>query len=183
MKKDDKIKLFEIYQALENAQFAVTQAKNFLKEHAGGEIENYEVHVKARKTGKMASGEEGEKVIEGVFDGENMIGPDGKKYTVPANYASKSKLVEGDILKLVISDDGSFVYKQIGPVIRRRMVGTIVKDDEGSFHVHCGDKAFNVLTASVTYYKGDSNDEAVVLVPEDADPLWAAIENIIKKAP
>ncbi|MBI4101101.1 hypothetical protein HY441_01340, partial [Candidatus Microgenomates bacterium] len=28
------------------------------------------------------------KVIEGVFDGQNMIGPDGKTYPVPANYAS-----------------------------------------------------------------------------------------------
>ena len=27
------------------------------------------------------------KVIEGVFDGQAMIGPDGKSYPVPANYA------------------------------------------------------------------------------------------------
>ena len=32
-----------------------------------------------------------------------MIGPDGKNYPVPANYASKSKLIEGDILKLTIT--------------------------------------------------------------------------------
>ena len=38
------------------------------------------------------------KVVEGVFDGQTMIGPDGKSYPVPANYASKSKLIEGDIL-------------------------------------------------------------------------------------
>ena len=43
------------------------------------------------------------KVIEGVFDGQIMIGPDGKNYPVPANYASKSKLIEGDILKLTIT--------------------------------------------------------------------------------
>src|SRR3712207_6782664 len=42
------------------------------------------------------------KVIEGVFDGQNMVGSDGKTYPVPANYASKSKLVQGDILKLTI---------------------------------------------------------------------------------
>ena len=35
------------------------------------------------------------KIIEGVFDGQTMVGPDGKNYPVPANYASKSKLVEG----------------------------------------------------------------------------------------
>ncbi|MBA4320115.1 MAG: hypothetical protein C0412_17080, partial [Flavobacterium sp.] len=50
------------------------------------------------------------KVIEGVFDGENMIGPDGKQYSVPSNYASKSKLVEGDILKLTITSRGNFIY-------------------------------------------------------------------------
>ena len=29
------------------------------------------------------------KIIEGVFDGQIMMGPDGKSYPVPANYASK----------------------------------------------------------------------------------------------
>jgi hypothetical protein len=65
------------------------------------------------------------KIIEGVFDGQVMIGPDGKSYPVPANYASKSKLVEGDILKLTIADDGGFIYKQIGPIPRRQIIGTL----------------------------------------------------------
>jgi len=30
------------------------------------------------------------KIVEGVFDGQNMLGSDGKNYPVPANYASKS---------------------------------------------------------------------------------------------
>ena len=38
------------------------------------------------------------KILEGVFDGQNMVGSDGRQYIVPPNYASKSKLVEGDIL-------------------------------------------------------------------------------------
>ncbi|PIX89851.1 MAG: hypothetical protein COZ29_03005, partial [Candidatus Moranbacteria bacterium CG_4_10_14_3_um_filter_45_9] len=53
-------------------------------------------------------------VIEGAFDGQVMLGTDGKQYPVPANYASKSKLVEGDMLKLTITDNGAFLYKQIG---------------------------------------------------------------------
>ena len=69
------------------------------------------------------------KVIEGDFDGQMMIGPDGKNYPVPANYASKSKLVEGDMLKLTIADDGSFIYKQIGPTERRQIIGTLVQHD------------------------------------------------------
>ena len=39
----------------------------------------------------VISGPDG-KVIEGIFDGQIMIGPDGKNYPVPANYASKSKM-------------------------------------------------------------------------------------------
>jgi len=63
------------------------------------------------------------KVIEGVFDGQNMVGSDAKTYPVPANYASKSKLVQGDILKLTIAEDGAFLYKQIGPIPRKQIVG------------------------------------------------------------
>lgn len=179
MKKEDKNKLFEIYQALENAQFAVLQAKNGIKELSGGDIENCEVVSKARKAGR-ASADGSAKIVEGVFDGENMIGPDGKKYSVPANYASKSKLVEGDILKLTIQEDGTFVYKQIGPVDRTRLIGVLVKDEEGGFKVKSEDKVFSVLTASVTYFKGEAGDEVVILVPNEIDSMWAAIENVIK---
>ena len=71
----------------------------------------------------IVTGPEG-KIIEGIFDGQIMIGPDGKNYPVPANYASKSKLVEGDIMKLTITDDGKFLYKQIGPVERKTVIVT-----------------------------------------------------------
>ena len=120
--------------------------------------------------------------MEGVFDGSNMIGPDGKVYSVPANYASKSKLVEGDILKLTIDPQGNFIYKQVGPVERRRMIGLLAKDqDRGEFVVIADEHIFKVLYASVTYFKGEEGDEVVILVPKDADSKWAAVENIIKK--
>ena len=44
---------------------------------------------------KTSTEEVSGRVIEGVFDGQMMLGPDGKSYPIPANYASKSKLVEG----------------------------------------------------------------------------------------
>lgn len=138
--------------------------------------------IKASEVGAERQSDEG-LIIEGVFDGQNMIGPDGKKYSIPANYASKSKLVEGDILKLTIDRQGNFIYKQIGPVERRRLIGVLVKDRErGDYVVLAGDKLFRVLLASITYYKGSENDEVVILVPKDADSKWAAVENIIKKA-
>lgn len=117
------------------------------------------------------------KVIEGVFDGQNMVGGDGKTYPVPANYASKSKLVQGDILKLTIAEDGAFMYKQIGPIPRVQVVGTLVQQD-GHYFVETGTgKKYRVLLASVTYFKAKPGDQISVNIPEeDADAEWAAIE-------
>ena len=116
------------------------------------------------------------KVLEGVFDGQNMVGSDGKTYPVPANYASKSKLVQGDILKLTIADDGTFLYKQIGPVPRAQVVGTLI-NKEGHYVVEVGEKDYRVLLASVTYFKAKAGDQISVIVPEDnMDVEWAAIE-------
>ncbi|MDP2709530.1 MAG: hypothetical protein Q8O93_05865 [bacterium] len=126
--------------------------------------------------------QENSRVIEGVFDGENMIGPDGKQYSVPANYASKSKLVEGDILKLTITGKGTFVYKQIGPIERARVVGSLERAATGEFFALSDGKRWRLLTASVTYYKGETGDEIVVLVPKNGESKWAAVENIVRKA-
>lgn len=116
------------------------------------------------------------KVIEGVFDGQTMVGPDGKTYPVPANYASKSKLIEGDILKLTIADDGGFIYKQIGPVARKQIIGTLVQRD-GTFFVEAGSREYRVLLASVTYFKAKLGDQISIIVPEDnREAEWAAIE-------
>lgn len=116
------------------------------------------------------------KVIEGVFDGQNMVGSDGKTYPVPANYASKSKLVQGDILKLTIADDGAFLYKQIGPVPRKQVVGTL-KLENGHYFVEVNGKDLRVLLASVTYFKAKPGDQVSVNVPEDDRQVeWAALE-------
>lgn len=116
------------------------------------------------------------KILEGVFDGQNMVGSDGKTYPVPANYASKSKLVQGDILKLTIGDDGAFLYKQIGPIPRKQVVGVLVQK-EGHYFIEVGSKSYRVLLASVTYFKAKPGDQISVNIPEgDADAEWAAIE-------
>lgn len=116
------------------------------------------------------------KVIEGVFDGQVMIGPDGKSYPVPANYASKSKLVEGDILKLTIADDGGFIYKQIGPIPRRQIIGTLMQHD-GAYYVEAQGREYRILLASVTYFRINIGDQVTIIIPEDnAEATWAAVE-------
>lgn len=118
----------------------------------------------------------GGKVIEGVFDGQVMVGPDGKNYPVPANYASKSKLVEGDILKLTIADDGGFVYKQIGPINRKQIIGTLVQHD-GVYFVETNGREYRILLASVTYFRINIGDQVTIIIPEDnPEATWAAVE-------
>jgi len=122
------------------------------------------------------------RVVEGVFDGQQMIGSDGRQYIVPPNYASKSKLVEGDILKLTIQGNGSFLFKQIGPIERERIVGLLVSDDTTQeWKVVADGKKYSVLPASVSYFKGQAGDNAVILIPKSAPSKWAAVENIIRR--
>ena len=109
-----------------------------------------------------------------------MIGPDSRQYPIPANYASKSKLIEGDVLKLTIQDDGTFLFKQIGPIERDKVIGEVMEND-GEYTVKAGDKVYKVLLASVTYYKAEVGDEVTVIVPQEKESVWAAIENVIKK--
>lgn len=115
------------------------------------------------------------KVIEGVFDGQNMVGSDAKTYPVPANYASKSKLVQGDILKLTIAEDGAFLYKQIGPIPRKQVVGALTQKD-GHYIVNFEGRDYRVLLASVTYFKAKPGDQVSVNIPEDGNAEWAALE-------
>lgn len=122
------------------------------------------------------------KIIEGTFDGQIMLGTDGKQYPVPANYASKSKLVEGDMLKLTITPDGSFIYKQIGPVERKRVIGLVSQDSDGNYFVAAEGKAFKVLLASITYFKVEPGDEVTLVIPRDIDSDWGAIENVLQKS-
>lgn len=120
-------------------------------------------------------------VIEGTFDGQIMLGTDGKQYPVPANYASKSKLVEGDMLKLTITDSGTFLYKQIGPINRRHAIAVVTQDENGNYYVLANGKPFRVLLASITYFKAAPGDEVAIVIPQDSEATWAAIENVIQK--
>jgi hypothetical protein len=129
---------------------------------------------------KLDNDEEGN-VVEGSFDGQIMIGADGKQYPVPANYASKSKLIEGDLLKLTITSDGLFIYKQIGPADRKHALGVVSQDEVGNYYVLADGKPYKVLLASVTYFRAEPGDEVAIILPRQIESDWAAIENVIKK--
>lgn len=161
-----------IKQRLEEAERNIQYVQQALSEESGEP-------VRSSLADQELSPSAGERIIEGVFDGQNMQGNDGQEYPVAPNYASKSKLVEGDVLKLIIGTDGSFVYKQIGPVERRRVVGTLVVDEHGNFGVKTSEKLFRVLLASVTFYKIDEGDQVTIILPKNSEASWGAVEHAI----
>ncbi len=172
----DQTQIQVLRKNIEKAQENLDQAKKIL-EH----LEVQDIALSTTKLEFLNKGQEVEvgEMIEGVFDGQNMLGPDGKAYSVPENYASKSKLVEGDILKLFIYPEGRFLYKQIKPIERERMRGIIVKDKETqNYGVLAEDQFYSILTASVTYYKARPGDEAIILVPCGGKSKWAALDNL-----
>jgi hypothetical protein len=165
----------ELKQFIASAENSLESAKFELSKLTG---EDYS-RVPSNSTGGQSfrSGENGT-VIEGLFNGENMVGPDGKIFPVPANYASKSKLIEGDRLKLTIAEDGSFIFKQIGPAERKKIIGTLNFEDN-AYHVLAEGHAYNVLYASVTYFKAKPNDRVTIVVPISGESSWGALENVI----
>ena len=126
--------------------------------------------------------EENAQVVEGKFDGYFMLGADQKKYPVPLNYSSKTKLVPGDILKLKILEDGKFIYKLIQPVDRKHVRAVLTKTEDNKFIAMTDEgKSFFLNQAAVTFFKGKPGDELYILVNEKEDMAFAAIEAIIKK--
>lgn len=153
------------------------QLSSMLRLVSGEEVKQHAI----ASEGNSEMLETGERIIEGVFNGEKMIGPDGQEYSVPPNYASKSKLVEGDMMKLTITNNGRFIYKQIAPIERKRLTGELVSDPSGQWSALADGKTYKILTASVTFYKGRPGDEVVFFVPESGESSWGAVENIINK--
>lgn len=168
--KSHKIEMLR--QMMLNAEKTMQSAKAMLLQLEG-----------KKKTGRRKKIDEETEgnVVEGTFDGQIMIGTDGKQYPVPSNYASKSKLVEGDVLKLTITPDGSFIYKQIGPVQRKSVIGIVGQDEKGNYFILSEGRPYKVLLASITYFKAEPGDEVVIMIPREMDVTWAAIENVISK--
>ena len=114
--KNEKIK--SLQEMIATAERTIMSAKQILTQ-----IQDKQVNLSGNTPGSSASLDG--QVVLGTFDGQIMIGEDGKQYPVPANYASKSKLIEGDMLKLTITPEGNFVYKQIGPVERKFLIALV----------------------------------------------------------
>ncbi len=189
MKKKEKLNdlLEKLGESIFSAKSSIQAAEKWMQllaEDLGIETDALNVQIEKMVESRREStlSEEEMKVIEGAFDGQNMIAQNGTKYPVPANYASKSKLIEGDGLKLIIQPTGAFVYKQISPVPRKLITGRLVLDGS-QYQVLSEGKTYNVLYASVTFFRAHVGDTVTIVVPVKEGSNWAAIENILPDKP
>jgi len=170
-------KLIQIQELMDSAMSSMKTAYSLLRDYTGiSDPDRERIIMKAESMSSSASG----KVVEGVFDGQNMVDGAGQTYPVPANYASKSKLTEGDGMKLTITDEGKFIYKQIAPVKRRTLVGVLIQED-GQYKVLADGKTYRVLLASITFYRAEVGDQVTILVPEDGESKWGTVEAVIPR--
>jgi hypothetical protein len=176
----EQSKITRLRELVENAELCLKSAKIVLGELLGEEPSEHGHRLHSLASQLEAKMEAGQQIIEGIFDGQNMIGPNGKVYPVPSNYASKSKLIPGDQLKLTVGANGVFIYKQIGPIERKHITGHVTYED-GQYKVLAEGKSYNVLLASVTYFKASIGDEVTLVMPAENESDWGAIENVIPK--
>jgi hypothetical protein len=170
--------LLQVQELLDTAMSSLKTAHALLREVTGVTDTTHERHQMraSSMSGTSVSG----RVVEGIFDGQNMVDSAGQTYPVPANYASKSKLVEGDGMKLTITDEGKFVYKQIAPTPRRTAIGHLIQED-GQYKVLAEGKPYRLLLASVTFYRAEVGDQVTILLPKEGDAKWGAVEAVIPR--
>lgn len=156
---------------------AKLQSKEYSLEDSPTEVDT--THLPSHLTSYEE--DENVQVIEGVYDGYFMVGVDKKKYPVPMNYASKSKLIPWDILKLRIMSDGKLLYKMIWQANRTYIKATLSKtDDNNKFTAITDDGQIYFLNqAAVTYFKGQTGDELSIIINGDGLGNFAAIEALI----
>jgi len=170
-------KLIQIQELIDSAVSSLKTAHSIMRDLTGiSDTDRERIVSRAESMSGPADG----KVVEGIFDGQNMMDGNGQTYPVPANYASKSKLVEGDGMKLTITDEGKFIYKQISPLERKTIVGVLIQED-GQYKILANGKTYRVLLASVTFYRAEVGDQVTILLPAEGEAKWGAIEAVIPK--
>ena len=175
-----KKRIAAIKDFIDTAEKSLKNAKKLLKEILEEEnIDlNAELDLDTKWLSRYDSGDS--KIIEGVFTWEEMLGADGNKYPIPVNYSSKSKLVQGDKMKLTIDGSGKMLYKQIQQIDRENKTGLLTQD-KGKYQVVSDGVAYDVLTAAVTHFKADIWDTVTVLIPAGKEATFWAIEAVMPK--
>lgn len=176
----DNKKIQAIRDFIISAEKSMKNAKKLLKDILEEQGINLEDDIDLDTRWLHTYESEESKIIEWVFTWEEMLWVDNHKYPVPVNYASKSKLVQWDRLKLTIETNWRMLYKQIKPIEREIKVWLLTKD-QWKFQVISEWATYNVLTAAVTHFKAEIWDNISVIIPLWKQANFAAIEAVIPK--
>ena len=182
--KNNEAQIKKLATMIESAMISINWAREILNDLTWGVVtdENSSADfIKAAAslwTEAWASAWWDSKVVEWIFDWEKMIDSEWFSHPIPANYISKSKLVEWDWLKLTISDEWRFLYKQIRPVPRRHITWTLTIDND-QYKVIADWQTYKVILAAITYFKAGVWDRISVIVPCDKEAIWAAVDAVI----
>ena len=176
MTSDKQIKaLRDLVQSAENS---IRSARKILDTLLEVNPTNQPLDIDARDLKSYQSGDD--KIVEGVFTGDSMLGPDGAVYPVPQNYSSKSLLVQWSRLKATIDLHGTIKYKIIEEIPYESHVGIVTKNWE-RFEIVTDIKTYRVLMAAITFHKCIIGDTVSVRTPKWKDATYAVIESIIPK--
>lgn len=132
---------------------------------------------------RMQSDTSNDNIIEWIFDGYFMVGDDLKKYPVPVNYSSKSKLIPWDRLKVNIKDNGELMYKLIIPAERKHVRAVLSRDEKDHskfFAIASDNQTYSLNTAAISFFKWLPGDEVYITINKDGKGDYAALEAVIK---
>ncbi len=174
----DKNKIKVLRDLIHSAQNSINSAKKILNTLLGESSEEDDIQVDTSWLMSYSSWDL--QVVEWVFTGESMLGPDGNTYPIPQNYASKSLLVQWSKLKATIEPNGRIKYKIIGEIPFETKIGIVTKNGE-KYQINTSDKSYHVLMAAITFHKCEVGDTVSIRVPEGKDATYAVIEAIIPK--
>lgn len=177
---ENKKTLAAIRDFIISAEKSIKSAKKLLKDVLDDNNLSLETEINLSTAWLNSYTSEDSKIIEWVFTWEEMLGSDGNKYPVPANYSSKSKLVQWDKLKLTITWNGKMMYKQILPIERLYVTWLVVKEKD-KYQVVAEWKTYDLLTAAVTHFKANIWDLVTVIVPNWKQATFAAIDAVLPK--
>ncbi len=175
MVQDKQIRaLRDLVQSAENS---IRSARKIL-DTLMGDASREEFDVGSSELSSYQSGDD--KIVEWVFTGDSMLGPDGAVYPVPQNYSSKSLLVQGSRLKATIEGHGGIKYKIIEEIPFETSVGIVTKNGE-KYEITTDSKTYRVLMAAITFHKCSVGDTVSIRTPKWKDATYAVIESIIPK--
>lgn len=171
-------KLHAVRDLVISAERSVANAKRVLNELLGKKHKEKKANLATDDLHVYASDDD--RIIEGVFTGEQMLGADKQLYPVPSNYASKSLLVQWSKMKAIIDADGKITYKIIEEIPYETKTGVLVKEGN-EYQVVCDGATYSVLLASVTFHKGTVGDKLSIRIPKGKNATYAVVDAVIPK--